>query len=156
MTRYFENYFHADPMTEIDEATAKADGYYAEELAEPRRFHRYIAGKLDAVLYPDHHEPAAAIADLQQRGLGVGAVVFSPLELGNVTKRFRAWDLASDGRIQQITDHELDENGRLIRESWSSAAGVLEGYRTFRYNEWGETAEVTAHAADGTITNREA
>ena len=155
MTRYFEKFYNDDPMIEVDPATLADRDFYVEELEGPRRYRLYVAGKLDSVIYPGWHDPTEPIADLRRRNEGVPAEIYSPVEYGNVSKRWRTWYVDAHGNIEKILEPEFDENGRFLRENYRGPDGELRSYMVYDYNDWGELIEVVTYAPDGTVINRE-
>lgn len=155
MTRFFEKFYNGDPMVEIDRVSARESGYYVEELADPQRFHRYSRGALESVIYPGWSDPTAPLADLRGRNLGVRGEIYSPVEYGTVSKRWRTWYVNADGTIEKLLEPEFDENGRFLRESYRGPDGELRSYMVYDYNDWGELIEVVTYAPDGTVINRE-
>ncbi|MBA3818088.1 MAG: hypothetical protein H0X17_04305 [Deltaproteobacteria bacterium] len=154
MTRYFEKFYNDHPMVEIDAETARQRGYYVEELDAPMRYRSFIAGRLDSVKYPGWTDPSEPLADLRARNEGVRGEIYSPVERGGSTKRWRTWFADAKGNVQKILEPEFDDQGRYLRENYRGPDGELRSYMVYAYNEWGELIEVVTYAPDGTVINR--
>jgi hypothetical protein len=157
MTRYFEQFFNATPMVELNEATARASGTYAEERTDGmRRFRCFLDHELFKVVYPGCEAPTAAQADLRARAEGVRGEVYTPVTRdaeGRV--RYRTWHLDSNGAITKELEPELTADGRMVREAYRAADGELRSIHEYVYDREGELLEVVTRAPDGTVLNRQ-
>jgi len=71
VTRYFRQYFHSDPMLELDESTAQRRGSYVAEVEGAIRVFRCFANhKLESLVYPGWDDPATPLADARRRVSG--------------------------------------------------------------------------------------
>jgi|SRR5215510_4467459 len=157
MTRYFRRFYNADPMVEIDEATARQSGTYVEEIEKPiRMFRCFVAHQLTALVYPGWEDPATPLADARARGEGVAITVYSPVQRDtDGAQKWRAWYADPSGAIQKILEPEMDAEGRYLKEYYRGPDGELRTYHEYVYDRYDELLEVVTHAPDGTVLNRQ-
>lgn len=157
MTRYFQRFYNADPMVEIDESTARQKGTYVEEIEQPIRVFRcFLAHQLTALIYPGWSDPSPPLADAKARGEGVPITVYSPVERdSDGNQRWRTWYADADGHVQKILEPEMDAEGRYRKESYRGPDGELRTYQEYVYDRDDELLEVVTHAPDGAVLNRQ-
>lgn len=157
MTRYFRQYFHSDPMLELDESTAQRRGSYVAEVEGAIRVFRCFANhKLESLVYPGWDDPATPLADARRRAEGVPIAVYSPVqERPDGGKAWRVWYADAGGEIQSILEPEIDAEGRYLRESRRGPDGQLRDSQEYVYDRYGELLEVVTHGADGRVLNRQ-
>ena len=107
MSRFFEAFFAADPMTELSEADARARGSFVEEIVPtggPRHFVATSNGAVDRIVYPDA-EPSPEIATFhQQRYPGLSHWITSTMSRDGDRRSYRAWHHDPDGtRFSTVT-----------------------------------------------------
>ncbi len=124
MTRYFEKFYNDHPMVEIDAETARQRGYYVEELDAPRRYRNFVSGQLESVKYPGWTDPREPLAHLRARNEGVRGEIYSPVERGSGTTRWRTWYVDRPGNIEKILEPEFDEQGRFLRQDYRGPDGT--------------------------------
>lgn len=154
--RYFETFYNVDPMVELSEAAALESGTYVLEEGGPIRcYRRVIDGELDSVVYAGFSEPAAPLADMSDRGLGVRAEIHSPPEcLPHGGHGWRTWHVSPTGAVRKILEHEYERSGHITRENLRDPDGNLVSYTIYHYKD-GDLIELITHAPDGAILNRQ-
>jgi len=155
--RYFESFFNADPMVEISEGAAQELGHYVVEDSGPmRRYRRISEGKLDSLVYAGWEDPAEPLADLSRSNEGVQAEIHSPVErCSHGGHQWRIWYVDAAGRVKKILEREYSTDGDTLRVSRRGPDGELLNYTVYHYNRDGELYELTTHAPDGTVTERQ-
>jgi hypothetical protein len=155
--RYFESFYNADPMVEISEPAARELGSYVMEDGGPmRRYRRFSDGKLDSLVYAGWEDPAEPLVDMGRGNEGVEAEIHSPVErCSHGGHRWRIWYVDPAGRVKIILEREYSADGDALRLSRRAPDGGLLSYTVYHYNDYGELYELTTHAPDGTMTERQ-
>ncbi|NOU26751.1 MAG: hypothetical protein HOO96_02500 [Polyangiaceae bacterium] len=156
MTRYYERYYNADPMDELDEQVALEGGTYLVEDGGPmRRYRRFVDGELAVAIYAGWADPAEPLLELARRREGVEAEIYSPVEvLADGGKRWRTWYVDEVGRITKSLEPEYARDGRRVKETLRGADGELISSTIYHYDKNDQLLELVTHA-DGAVTSRQ-
>jgi hypothetical protein len=158
MPRYYKTYFNADPMKELSQADAHADGWYIEEVeGPPAHFRKFEEGKLAAVLYPGQVAPAAFAPYHEQNYRGTPREVYSPIktEPARQAKSWTVWYFDREGALQRTLAYEYD----IATPNWRSQSFNERGEPMYRmehlHNAAGEPREIVTYDSSGKEINRE-
>ncbi len=156
MTRYFRQFFNADPMTELSEADAHASGTYAEQVGGALPHYRtYLEHRLHAVTYAGDDDPAPAMAHHRAQYPDVPAHIHSPPRRDEHGVQWRTWYVEPGGTVEKILDHELDAAGNYLKVSYRGPDAELRSYTEYHYDDEQTLTEVVTYNPDGTVLNRQ-
>jgi hypothetical protein len=155
MTRYFLNFFVAEPMDEVSEDEARASPGYFELVAGPPAHYRYISGDLvERAIYPDQVRPEAALAYHRQTYPGIALDVTSPLAVSD-RKRWRRWTYDRQGALAGAVDYELALDSPDHRAYMHDKDDVLLGSSEYLHDAEGELTHIVHYDAEGRFRRRE-
>jgi hypothetical protein len=155
MTRYFANYYVADPMDELSADEAHARESYFERVDGPPAHYRYVAGGLvERVVYPDEAAPDAVRSGHQRAYPGVPLDVTSPLVTTD-RRRWRRWSFDAAGELVSTVEYERALDGPDVQAIVLDPAGAVVTSSEYRHDAAGELVEVVHRDAAGRVTGRE-
>lgn len=179
MSRYFAQYFNSDPMTELSEAQALADGDFVMLVeGTPRLYRCFRDGRVSRIIYPGWDEPTVPLEHLRTHYPGMPAQIFSPV----VTRRangmhrtilaphwwhplppdedatvvtWKTWYVDETGQLKKIFESTYDAEGYILREDYRGPDGELRTYSIYRYDHQGFLIDLVTHNPDGSVFNIE-
>ena len=150
MSRYFQAFYAAYPMTELSEADARAAGNFVEEVVStdgPRHFVATINSVVERIVYPDA-EPAPAIeAFHHERYPGLAHWIVSTVRSLENRSVYRAWHYDAHGALIRSVAYDFSpeiEDSITYGPDGSLVARLVE-----YYNESGELVRSVEYDAAG-------